>query len=132
MFHGRSMPAAYFARRKMKPLDPTDRVAPKRILFATDFSTASEAALPHALNIAAHYGSMLYIAHVICPEFRDLLPAESTATIIQQARGLTEEKLGPLPALDQGGCDLGRSSGYDPAKRHRSDRGGDSRTSRPA
>ena len=80
----------------MKPLDPKSRVAPKKILLATDFSPASEAALPHALTIAGHYGSKLYIAHVICPEFMDFLPPESTATMLQHARGFTEQKLEPL------------------------------------
>jgi nucleotide-binding universal stress UspA family protein len=80
----------------MKPLDPESRVAPKKILLATDFSPASEAALPHALTIASHYGSKLYVAHVICPEFMDLLPPESTPTMLQHARGLTEQKLEPL------------------------------------
>jgi len=80
----------------MKPFDLKSRVAPKKILLATDFSPASEAALPHALTIAGHYGSKLYIAHVICPEFRDLEPSEKTAAIIQQARGVTEQKLEPL------------------------------------
>jgi nucleotide-binding universal stress UspA family protein len=80
----------------MKPLDPKSRFAPKNILLATDFSPASEAALPHALAIAGQYGSKLYIAHVICPEFRDLQPSETTATMIQQERGFTEQKLEPL------------------------------------
>ena len=80
----------------MKPLDPKSHVAPKNILLATDFSPASEAALPHALSIASHYGSKLYVAHVICPEFRDLEPSETTATVIQQARGSTQQKLEPL------------------------------------
>src|SRR5271157_4885912 len=80
----------------MKPLDPRSLVAAKNILLTTDFSPASEAALPHALSIAGHYGSELYFAHVICPEFRDLEPSETTATIIQQARGLTQQKLESL------------------------------------
>jgi nucleotide-binding universal stress UspA family protein len=80
----------------MKPLDPKSRVAPKKILLATDFSPASEAALPHALAIAGHSGCKLYVAHVICPEFRDLLPPESTATMLQHARGFTGQKLEPL------------------------------------
>jgi nucleotide-binding universal stress UspA family protein len=80
----------------MKLMDPENRVAPKKILLATDFSPASEAALPHALVIAGQYGSELYIAHVICPEFRDLQPSETTAAQIQQERGFTEQKLEPL------------------------------------
>jgi len=80
----------------MKPLDSRSRFVPKNILLATDFSPASDAALPHALVIAAQYGSKLYIAHVISPEYRDLQPSETTATMIQQERGSTEQKLEPL------------------------------------
>jgi nucleotide-binding universal stress UspA family protein len=52
----------------MESLDQKGRVPLKNILFATDFSAASEVALPQALKIAAQYGTTLYIAHVICPE----------------------------------------------------------------
>jgi hypothetical protein len=54
------------------------RVTLKDILFATDFSSASNAALPHALTIADRYRSRLYFAHVIVPEFKDFAAAEST------------------------------------------------------
>ena len=37
----------------------------KNVLFATDFSDASSAALPYALAIAGRYGSTLHMAHVI-------------------------------------------------------------------
>ncbi|HUJ94228.1 MAG TPA: universal stress protein [Terriglobales bacterium] len=37
----------------------------KNILFATDFSSASEAALPYALAISRRYGSVLHLAHVL-------------------------------------------------------------------
>jgi nucleotide-binding universal stress UspA family protein len=80
----------------MKPQDLESRVAPKKILLATDFSPASEAALPHALALAGHYASNLYIAHVISPEFMDFLPPEETATKLQQAHRSTNEKLEPL------------------------------------
>ena len=52
----------------MTPLDPKSRVALKKIMLATDFSPASEAALPYALTIARQYGSELFVAHVISPE----------------------------------------------------------------
>ena len=80
----------------MKMQDPKSRTAPKNILLATEFSPASEAALPHALTIAGHYGSKLFVAHVVSPEFRDLEPSETTASIIEHDRGLTEQKLEPL------------------------------------
>jgi len=77
----------------MKPLDPKSRVAPKKILLATDFSPASEAALPHALTIAGHYGSMLYMGHVICLEFADVVPPEMTPTMIEHAQGFAQQKM---------------------------------------
>jgi nucleotide-binding universal stress UspA family protein len=80
----------------MKRQDLESRVAPKSILLATDFSPASEAALPHALALASHYASNLYVAHVISSEFRDFLPPEETATKLQQARESAQQKLEPL------------------------------------
>jgi len=44
------------------------RVAFKNIVFATDFSPASEHALLHALATAKHYDSKLYVVHVAAPE----------------------------------------------------------------
>jgi len=63
----------------MTPLDPTSHIAPKRILFATDFSPTSEVALPYAVSLAGHYGSNLYLAHVISPEYPDFPPPEERA-----------------------------------------------------
>jgi len=80
----------------MKPMDPKNRVAPRKILLATDFSPASTAALPHALVLAGHYRSDLYVAHVIHLELMDFLPAEESPTKLQQARRLTEQQMEPL------------------------------------
>ena len=80
----------------MKLPDTESRFAPKNILLATDFSPASEAALPHALIIAGQYGSKLYFAHVISTEFSDLRPAETTATMLQNARESAEQKVQSL------------------------------------
>jgi nucleotide-binding universal stress UspA family protein len=80
----------------MKPSDPTTHVAPKKILFATDFSPASEAALPYAFSLAGHYRSMLYLAHVISVEHRDFSPEEETAAKLKQARESAQQKLEPL------------------------------------
>ncbi len=77
----------------MKTPDPASQIAPKKILFATDFSPASEAALPYAFSLAGHYGSKLYLAHVISLEHEDFPPAEERATKIEQAREFTEREL---------------------------------------
>jgi nucleotide-binding universal stress UspA family protein len=44
----------------------------RKILYATDFSEASRAALPVASAIARHYGSELVIANV-CPNISSAL-----------------------------------------------------------
>jgi nucleotide-binding universal stress UspA family protein len=85
----------------MKPQDLESRVAPKNILLATDFSPASEAALPHALTIAGHYGSRLYIAHVICLEFLELVAPEFTPTMLQEARRFAQQNMERLLSAGQ-------------------------------
>jgi len=77
----------------MKPLDAKSRIVVKNILLATDFSPTSEAALPHALTIAGHYGSKLYVAHVICPELTDLLAPELSPTILKQAQEFAQQRM---------------------------------------
>jgi nucleotide-binding universal stress UspA family protein len=80
----------------MKPLDAKSRIAPRNVLLATDFSPASEAALNHAMAIAGHYGSKLYVAHVIGQEFKDLLAPEVTRTRLEHAEELTQQKIEQL------------------------------------
>jgi nucleotide-binding universal stress UspA family protein len=77
----------------MKTPDLTSQVAPKKILFATDFSLASDAALPYAVSLAGHYGANLYFAHVIALEHPDFPPSEERAAKLQQAREFTEREL---------------------------------------
>ena len=77
----------------MKTPDPASQIAPKKILVATDFSPASQAALPHAFSLAGHYGSKLYLAHVISLEHEDFPPAEERATKLEQAREFTEQQM---------------------------------------
>jgi len=48
------------------------RIALKSILFATDFSPCSNAALPYAVTIARRYGATLYPTHVM-PSMGDMV-----------------------------------------------------------
>jgi nucleotide-binding universal stress UspA family protein len=50
------------------PARVNDKVFPRNVLFATDFSTASMQALPYATDIARRFDSKLCIAHVVPPE----------------------------------------------------------------
>ena len=77
----------------MTPLDPTRRVALKRILLATDFSPASEAMLPYALTIARHYGSELFVAHVIPSEIADLIAPERAPAVHQEAQRFAQQNM---------------------------------------
>lgn len=52
----------------MAALPQVARISLKDILFATDFSQASEAALPFAVKLAQIYGAKIHVAHVILPE----------------------------------------------------------------
>ncbi len=54
---------------KMKAIEVSNHsgISLKNILFATDFSEASEAALPYAAAISGRYHSQLYVAHVLSP-----------------------------------------------------------------
>ena len=58
----------------MTNLKPQTEIALNNILFATDFSPASEAAFTYAVAIADRYHSRLNVAHVISIEAFDLIP----------------------------------------------------------
>lgn len=58
---------------------PSATIAPvaiRNILFATDFSATSDAALPFALTLAKHFGASLFVTHILPPEPRYELPLE--------------------------------------------------------
>ena len=68
----------------------------RRILWATDFSPCSDAALNYALAIARRYGSHLYLAHVIRPESFELVVPEAVHTMISEARREAEDEMARL------------------------------------
>jgi nucleotide-binding universal stress UspA family protein len=80
----------------MKTLEAGKRIALNNILFATDFSPHSTAALPYVLAMARQYGAKVYGAHVVPSEdylftAPDLWPAH-----IQQEKRLQEEVAGHI------------------------------------
>ena len=56
----------------MNTVEAGKRIALKNVLFATDFSPCSNAALPYALSVARRYRATLHAAHVM-PSEADLL-----------------------------------------------------------
>ena len=60
-------------------------IAFDNILFATDFSKRSSAALPFALSIAHKYGSMIFAVHVVAPPPLGTSPTLEGQTLAAQA-----------------------------------------------
>ena len=61
--------------------ESTTSVAIKNILFATDFSEASEAALPYVAAFSSCFGSHIHITHVL-PEVTFLRPGSPDPGVI--------------------------------------------------
>jgi nucleotide-binding universal stress UspA family protein len=80
----------------MKEPTPASEISVQNVLFATDFSPASEAGFAYAVKIAERYCSKLYVAHVINLEPFSLVAAESTPAIITQAREQARQKIDRL------------------------------------
>jgi nucleotide-binding universal stress UspA family protein len=71
-------------------------VSLRRILWATDFSPGSEAALEYAMAIARRYGAYLYLAHVVRPESFDFVMPEAVNAMLDDARRAAEDQMARL------------------------------------
>lgn len=83
----------------MQAIEAGKRIALKEILFATDFSSCSDAALPYALSVARRQGAFLNAVYVGTPD-SDLLfmsPESWPAAIEEQ----TKKTKGHIDHLDQ-------------------------------
>ena len=69
----------------------------KNVLFATDFSATSEAALPYATAICRRFGSTLHMAHVLSEASLLMMTGGvdyvSMGTIYEDAHNEAKEKL---------------------------------------
>jgi nucleotide-binding universal stress UspA family protein len=85
---------------------PSSAVAVKNILFATDFSASSEAALPYAAAICRHFGGTLHLAHVLSDASLLLMTGGvdyvSMGTIYEDAHTEVKEKLDQISARLEG------------------------------
>lgn len=81
------MPSSTARASLAKALDTTSQVRMKKVLFATDFSPASESALRYAVEIARRYGSTVYAVHVMQPE---VYPLASPPTWVKLAEAEEE------------------------------------------
>jgi nucleotide-binding universal stress UspA family protein len=74
----------------------TSRISLRNVMFATDFSTCAQAALPYAVAISRHYGSTLHAVHVI-PDFNILVHPQAVDPITFESAYEAEKRA----ALDQ-------------------------------
>ena len=80
----------------MKVIDSKTQISLKNILWATDFSERSQAALPYAEAIARRYGSKVYVAHVITPETYEFLPPVALSQVFTELRAGAEREMSDL------------------------------------
>ena len=92
----RSKKAVAGRRPKIELLKREPQLSFKNILFATDYSPSSAAVLPYAKAIARHYGSKIYIAHVISPEAYSLVAPPKRDIALQQAQGYVKQRMASL------------------------------------
>jgi len=78
-------------------LKPPCAISVKNVLFATDFSATSEAALPYAAAICRHFGSTLHAVHVLSDAGLLMMTGGvdyvSMGTIYEDAHSEAKEKL---------------------------------------
>src|SRR5689334_14462996 len=98
-----SIPVEVASRNKL-PADQTTSaaVSVKNVLFATDFSATSEAALPYATAICRRFGSTLHSVHVVSDTSLLLMTGGvdyvSMSTIYEDAHTEAKEKLDQIAA----------------------------------
>ena len=71
------------------------------VLFATDFSPASEAALAYAISIVRHYRSTLHVAHVINPEIYGLMTPQIIDRMLSQLQEAAATRIDELILAEQ-------------------------------
>ncbi len=78
----------------------------KNVLFTTDFSAASEAALPYAAAICRHFGSLLHAAHVLSDTNILMMTGGvdyvSLSTVYEDAHAEAKQKLDQISASLEG------------------------------
>jgi len=94
--------------KKNPPLEPKApaAMALKNVLFATDFSATSDAALPYATAICRHFGSTLHAAHVLSDAGLLMMTGGvdyvSMSTIYEDAHTEAKEKLEQISPFLEG------------------------------
>ncbi|MGB2898475.1 MAG: universal stress protein [Candidatus Acidiferrum sp.] len=86
----------------MQAVQARTRITLKNILFATDFSAASDAAAPIAIQIARRYGAKIYGVHVNASDPYAAAAPEAWAAMAEAAEKAAKEDAGRLNEQLQG------------------------------
>jgi len=76
----------------------------KRVLFTTDFTDASQRALPILAAIARRYGSKVYAAHVWTPNPYAMVSPEVIDVLDRQSKRAAKAELAECPVLTHHGA----------------------------
>lgn len=87
----------------MKPIEAPTRVSVQNVLFLTDFSPASTAAIPYASEITKRFGAKLFVLHMRPPIINPMTRPAGWATLEHaakaEAKAETDELLASFPGL---------------------------------
>ena len=82
--------------RSMGHLPACSQIAFKNILFATDFSSTTDSALPYAVEIARRSGGTIHVIYVIQPDIVSRVPPSEWCKIAEVEKEFREEKQNQL------------------------------------
>ena len=77
----------------MTTMQANKRIALKNILFLTDFSDSSAAAIPIATSIARAYGSVVHALHVLQPSAYTYMTPEVAGTLLDDQEDLAKAEM---------------------------------------
>lgn len=82
----------------MKTTETVSRIALRNILFATDFSPFSDAALPYAVSVARQYGGKVFAAHAVPAANYNLVPPDTWPMAVEDEGERDQPQLERLEA----------------------------------
>jgi nucleotide-binding universal stress UspA family protein len=83
----------------MKTVETVNRIALSNVLFATDFSPFSDAALPYAISIARQYGGKVFATHVVPPSSYNIVPPDTWPMAVEAEGERDQHRIDRLEAI---------------------------------
>jgi nucleotide-binding universal stress UspA family protein len=80
----------------MEIIEASTPITLKSILYLTDFSQASRAALPFAMTIARNYGGVVHALHVLGSKYHDCTSPTLRAALLSAEEEISQVEIGKL------------------------------------